>query len=188
MVKIVKILFSGLTFILLLSLDCQKGSNRVIIPNLGFSMNLPADWQTDPKDPTSFYEPAKRDDNWGMVVKYQLEEEQTVEEFVENTLKESEKMESMFEKMTKTLGNIVGEEELEKEVTKTRIVAKTQRKIGNFNAIEVIKEAEYKVIELYIGKDGEVIEVFFRALPEDFAKYETAFQKAFASIKLQETE
>ncbi|MEO0113903.1 MAG: hypothetical protein ABIK93_00310 [candidate division WOR-3 bacterium] len=185
MVKIVKILFSGLTFILLLSLDCQKGSNRVIIPDLGFSMNLPTGWQTDPKDSTSFYEPAKRDDNWGMVVKYQLEEEQTVEEFVENTLKESAKIESMFEKMTKTLGNIVGEEELE-EVTKTRIVAKTQRKIGNFNAIEVIKEAEYKVIELYIGKDGEVIEVFFRALPEDFTKYETAFQKALASIKIQE--
>lgn len=186
--KNVKILFSVLTFILLLSLDCQKGSNRVIIPELGFSMNLPSGWQTDPKDPTSFYELAKRNDNWGMVVKYQLEEEQTVEEFVENTLKESAKMESMFEKMTKTLGNIVGEEELEKEVPKTRIVAKTQKKIGDFNAIEVIKEAEYKVIELYIGNDSQVVEVFFRALPEDFAKYESPFQKALASIKLQETE
>jgi hypothetical protein len=170
---------------LLLSLSCQTGSNRVIIQELGFSMSLPKGWLTDSREPSTFYEKSKRDDNWGMVVEYQLEEGETMEEFVENTLKESEEMETMYKKMAKTLGRIAGEEELGEEISETRIVAKTPCKVSNLNAIEVVKEAEYTVLEVYIDKGDKVIEVFFRALPEDFPKYEPSFRQAIESIKIQ---
>lgn len=77
---------AGLFF---LSAGCGGKGGKVEIPEMGFSMILPTGWQTDSRARTFFYEPAKRDENWGMVIEYQLEEGQTMEEFVENDLKES---------------------------------------------------------------------------------------------------
>lgn len=87
--------------------------------------------------------------------------------------------------MAKVLDKIVGEEELDEEIIETRIISKTSRKVSNLDAIEVVKEADYSVIDVYIGKEDKVIEVFFRTLPDDFPKYELSFRKAIESIKIQ---
>ncbi|MDH5186985.1 MAG: hypothetical protein OEW70_07985 [candidate division WOR-3 bacterium] len=185
--KISDKIFSGLLIAgLLLSFNCQQSSNKVMIPEIGFSMTLPTDWQIDPNDPSSYYEQAKKDDNWGMVIQYELEEGQTLEEYVDNALSEMEKLESMQKKMVKFLGEAVGEEELTAEVPQTRIIAKISRKISNLDAIEVIEEATYSVIRVYIAKDDKIIDVMFRTLPEDFPKSEPLLRKAIESIKFQE--
>ncbi|MFB0508940.1 MAG: hypothetical protein ACETVX_00425, partial [bacterium] len=160
--------------------------SKVTISEIGFSMTLPTDWQIDPNDPSSYYEQAKKDDNWGMVIQYELEEGQTLEEYVDNALSEMEKLESMQKKMVEYLGEAVGEDELSAEVPQTRIIAKTPRKISNLNAIEVIEEATYSVIRVYIAKDDKIIDVMFRTLPEDFPKSEPSLRKAIDSIRIEE--
>ncbi|MDH5769493.1 MAG: hypothetical protein OEZ31_11165, partial [Nitrospirota bacterium] len=67
-----------------------------------------------------------------------------------------------------------------------RIIAKISRKISNLDAIEVIEEATYSVIRVYIAKDDKIIDVMFRTLPEDFPKSEPLLRKAIESIKFQE--
>ena len=180
-----KILSVFLIAVLLLSFNCQKGGDKVIIQEVGFSMTLPAGWQIDSNDPNSYYEQTKQDDNWGMVIHYELEPDLTLEQYVENSIKEMEKMESMQMKMTKMLGEAAGAEDYSEEIPQTHIVSKTARKINNLDAIEVIEQAVFKVIRVYIGKDSKVIDVMFRTLSEDFAKSEPLIRKAIESIKIQ---
>ncbi len=170
---------------LLLSFSCQKGGTKVIIPEVGFSMTLPTGWVIDPNDPNSYYEETKQDDNWGMVIHYELEPDLTLEQYVDNSIKEMEKMESMQKKMTNMLGEAAGTEDYSEEVPQTQIVSKTARKISNLDAIEVIEQAQFKVIRVYISKDNKVIDVMFRTLTDDFAKSEPLFRKSIESIKIK---
>ena len=180
-----KILSGLLIAGLLLFFNCQQGGNRVMIPEIGFSMTLPTGWQIDPNDQNSFFEQTKQEDNWGMVIHYELEPGQTLEQYVENSIKEMEKMESMQMKMIEMLGESASDDDYSEEIAQTSLISKTSRKISNLDAIEVIEQAVYKVIRIYIGKESKVIDVMFRTLPEDFEKSEPLIRKAIESIKIQ---
>jgi len=58
-------------------------------------------------------------------------------------------------------------------------------KISECDAVEIVSHAAYSLAEVFIAKDGSVIRVSFRALPDDFKRQEAAFRKAFQSITVK---
>jgi hypothetical protein len=162
-------------------IGCKKSSNRVEIPYLGFSMQLPKGWQVDPSDILSFYEVNKEDDNWGYVSQIDLDSSETLGGYVDSLIADDKRTEQAQKEMLALLG----EEADKSEYTETKIVSKTNRTISGLEAVELITQAEYTVIEVYIRKNDEVITVTMRTPKDDFSKYEPIFQKAIESINIK---
>ena len=74
---------------------------------------------------------------------------------------------------------------LEENIGEIRTISKITRRISGFEAIEIVTEAEYTVIEVNIGKGDEVIRVSFRTLKTDFPKFEASFRSALQSIEIR---
>lgn len=165
----------------LIFIGCKKSASKVVIPNLGFSMRLPAGWQVDPKDNTNFYESTKQDDNFGWVAEYELEEDESLTEFVDSLIVDVKNMELEQIELLKSLG----EEADETEYPETQLLAKNSRMVNGREAIELITEANYSILELYILKDNKVIQVTFRVLKDDFPKYEPILHKSIETIKIK---
>jgi hypothetical protein len=133
-----------------------SGWAKVEVAELGLSMQLPSGWTVDRQNPRMFYESGKRDDNFGLVESYPLEGE-PLNEYVER------------------MSGVGG----------ARLVSKTAAKIGGHQAIELVTEAAYTVIEVDIQKGDEVIRVSFRTLTEDYADYEPMLRDALQSLKIE---
>lgn len=192
----------GLVF---LFTGCSRGRETIEISEIGFSMRLPAGWKSsgierqDRREyalKADFYGPAKRDDNWGdisvlpLVIQQSLGgpviEAQTLSEYVESQIKESEEMATIFRGMAKILEKMIPEQEkIEEQILPTRLRSKTTRTISSLEAIELITEATYTLMTVYIRKGDQVVVVSFRTLPEDFSEYEPSFQQAIESIKIK---
>jgi len=67
----------------------------------------------------------------------------------------------------------------------THIVSRKKLTVSGLEAVEVVTEANYTVMEVDIKKGDRVIRVSMRALREEFPKYEAAYRKALASIKIK---
>ncbi len=134
----------------------MPGGTTMHIAELGLSMELPSGWIADRQNPRMFFDAKNRDDNFGMVEDYPLEG-QSLQEYVEH------------------MSNVGG----------ARTISTIPVTISGHEAIEVVTEAVYTVIEVDIQKGEDVIRVSFRALREDYPTYEEPFRGALRSIELR---
>jgi len=172
------VIFLCIFSISLIFLGCKKSASKVAIPNLGFTMMLPTGWQVDSKDNTNFYESTKQDDNFGWVAEYELEEDESLTEFVDSLIVDIKNMELEQIELQKSLGEEV-------EYPETQLLAKNSRTVNGREAIELITEANYSILEFYILKDNKIIQVTFRVLKDDFSKYEPLLRKSIETIKIK---
>jgi len=162
---------------------CHGAEGWVEIPDLGFSMKLPPGWKTYPAYKNMFYQEGKRKDNQGWVTEYLLQGK-SLSEFVDASLKDLHRMKSLQRKVERLLGEAgPGQQSLKEEPPK--VVSRTMRQINGLEAIEVLCEGEYAVLELYVRKGPKVISVLLRTLKEDFPKYEPSFRQAIDSITIR---
>jgi len=178
---------TGLIIVSLLVLVAchQSTKGRVEIPHMGFSMKLPAGWQLDPNERGIFCDPAKRDSNVGWVAEYLLEG-RSLNEFVDDSLKDWRKIEFLRRRIEKIAGRMKpGQRQASEKRTKPRILTKTSMKISALEAMEVVYENEYRVIEVFIRKGDKVINLMLRTSREDFPKHEASLREAIKSITIQ---
>ena len=161
----------------------EKPGKKLVIPELGFSMKLPTGWQADSKEKNFFYETSKGHKSHGWVEQYLLEG-RSLSEFVEASLKDVNRMKSMQRRIERLLGEFSSGEDGSKAQL-PRIRSEAPRKIGGLEAIEVVCEGEYPVMEVFIRKGDKVINVMFRTSKGDFPKYETSFRQAIESITIR---
>jgi len=180
----------------ILIIGCSKSSEKVKVPELGLSMNLPSGWRVDKQNPRMFFDAANPDNNYGLVEDYPLEirtlegklikSQPTLEEYVDNELEKMERMETMTRGLGKILEEMIpGEQEIEEQIPKSSIISKTRRTISGFEAIEIVTEAEYTVIEVNIQKGDKVIQVSFRTPKGNLSKLESPFRSALNSVEIQ---
>lgn len=131
------------------------GGARVHVADVGLSMELPPGWVADRQNPRMFFDSRNREDNFGMVENYPLER-QSLREYVDR------------------MSNVAG----------AHLVSTAPVTISGHEAIEVVTEALYTVIEVDIQRGEEVIRVSFRALTEDYPAHEKSFRAALRSIEL----
>jgi len=143
--------------LLALLVGCGEGAggSAVEVPELGLSMKLPPGWRARASEPRMFYDGDNREDNFGMVEDYPLEG-LTLEEYVE--------------KMSKAGA--------------PQVLSKTPCTVGGCEAVEMVTEAEYAVVEVDIRKGDRVIRVSFRTLAEDLPEHEESFRAALRSIAI----
>ncbi|MCM8765034.1 MAG: hypothetical protein NC830_06725 [Candidatus Omnitrophica bacterium] len=169
------------------------------LPDIGFTMKLPPGWVNARETKSSaeykqFYKAGvEKDDYWENVSISPLEihdlftgktkKVNTLTEYVDDILKDQEKISAMFGTISKALGKIVGEEI--KEASSVPIKSRTQGTISGYEAIEVILNAPISVIKVYIRKDDKIIEISFMVSKEEFPKYEEDFRKSIESIKIK---
>lgn len=133
-----------------------SGGAKVEVAELGLLMQLPSGWTVDRQNPRMFYESGKKDDNFGLVESYPLEGE-SLNEYVDR------------------MSGIGG----------GRMVSKSATNVNGHQAIELVTEAAYTVIEVDIQKGDDVIRVSFRTLSEEFADYEQPLRDALHSLKIE---
>ncbi len=181
---------SVLAAFLVVCIGCGKGTagRAVKIPEMGLSLTLPAGWQTEPRYRSEFYDPAKRDDSRGGVIEYALEG-MTLAEFVEDAFAQLERMEATQKALLNVLekaapaGLGAGAAEAA-DLPQTRIISSTPCTISGMEAIEVVYEANYTIMEVFIRRGDKAVGVTFRCLKEDFPSYEPAFREAIDSIRI----
>ena len=193
-----RIVAAAIGFALVVAAGCGGGKANFEVGEVGFSMKLPPGWgrgeprasggYTPTMKGTFFFEKAENDDPSGWVMHFPLEEA-SLTECVEKIVGEEEKMKTGMKTATKVLGKVSGLEETGefKEAEKaldTRVISKTPKTIGGLEAIEVITEAPFSTLEVYLLKGNKVIWVNFRALKEDFPKYEKLFREASETIEI----
>lgn len=133
-----------------------QGKAKLEVPELGLSMELPAGWIVDRQNPRMCFETKNKVDNFGMVEDYSLEG-QTLNEYVERMSK----------------------------VGAAEIISSTPLTIGGREAVQVVTEALYTVIEIDVRKGDRVVRVSFRTLREDFPQYEPFLRKALQSVEIR---
>lgn len=171
----------------MVSSGCGRGAGgaRVEVAELGLSMVLPAGWRADRRNPGMFLDRAKPDDNFGMVDEYPLEGK-TLSEYVDWALGSVEGLEKAQEALLKGLAEAVGDEGGGAEGSfRTGLVSRTPLTISGLEAIELVTQGVYTVIEVNIRKGNSVIRVSFRTLKEDFSEQEAALRGALRSIEIE---
>lgn len=178
---------------------CGKRGNTFELSRLGFSMELPPGWeQGEPRviggyrvssRGEFFFENADYDDPSGSVMEFPLMGE-SLTEYVDNLIGDTEKMEKLQAGLLRTLGKIAGEEVSEEikeaeEAIQSRVLSKTPRTISKHEAIEVLTEAPRTILTLYVRRGDEVIWVTCGAPKEDFPQYEQLFRNAIETIKIR---
>jgi len=197
-------MFRGIIAAILILTGCGETGGKIEISEIGLSMALPAGWVSEGLEKqdrreyivkSQFYEPAKRDDNWGNVSLLPLviatsagqviKNQPTLDEYVDNIIEQNQGMEMMLKGLGRILEKIVPGEQKFGEEFQSSVISKHPLTISGFEAIEVVTKANYTIMEVYIGKDDKVITITFRALPEDFPKLEPSFRRAIESIKIK---
>ena len=187
MCRIIKIIrLVKAVFLLIILSACSKPSEQqekqtqtqnqslVEIPELGLSMQIPASWQKG--SPTvrgvgkykakesgrQFFESIMQSYPFGGVKDFSLSGWKSLDEYVSDPI------------------SLHG-----------KIITKIPKTLGSFQAIEVIGEAlgENKIpvkgIFLYIQKGDRVIVVFFWAVKDSFARYESTFRSSLDSLTIR---
>jgi len=153
----VGMVWRALVLLSLVLAGCGRGpgGSRVHVPELGLTMPLPAGWVAERGNPRMFFDAANPEDNFGLVEDCPLEG-QTLAEYVDSI-------------------QSVG----------ARIVSKRPVRVAGHEAVEMVSEAAYTVIEVNIARGEGVIRVSFRALKEEFPRHEAAMRRALESIELR---
>ncbi len=170
------VLFLSLPF-----LDCRKSASKIVITDLGFSMVLPSGWVIDAKDSTGFYEKDNPDDNLGWIADFPLEPEESLNSFIDSLLTE----EQVMLQEQKEMLSMLGEEIDENEFIERKIISRENKNISGYDAVLMISEFDFSIIELFIRKGDNVIIVSFRTITEDFSEYEPIFHKAIGTIVIK---
>jgi hypothetical protein len=79
----------------------------------------------------------------------------------------------------------LGEKPTEQDLKSTQIVSRKDYTIDGHPAIELVSQAEYTVLEVFIDDQGKIINVSFRTLPDDFTKQEKPIRKSIESIRIR---
>jgi len=163
----------------------QESNRELVIPKLGFSMKLPVCWKTESKEKNRFYDTTKRDERDGWVAEYSLGGK-SLNEFVEASLKDVKRAKLLQKRIERVLGEFsLGEEGSQEGLPQIR--SKTAEKINGLEAIEVVCEGEYCVMDTFIRKGDKVLSVTFRTWKGDFPRYQDSFRQAIQSIVIGET-
>jgi anti-sigma factor RsiW len=127
---------------------------KIALPKLGMTIVLPVGWQAEAKMQTNFFDPAKPDDNLGWVREYPLE-------------------------------GISFSESVDRLIASggARVISRKARTISGKDAIEVLTQANYTMIEVCILDGKRVIDVSFQTRTQDFARHERELRRALESIK-----
>ncbi len=192
-----KLLASWLIGLVMFLNGCGAKIEKMVIPEIGFSMTIPQGWKLTPESEkrgltyaiSDFHDPTNSDYNWGSVSIDSLAIRdyrqgmkvigiKSLTEYVENRIGISRALGSLGEKLFGTRQSL------------PHILSKVSLNIDGFEAIEVVAEfpdTEPPCITFFtfIKKDNEVIEVMFQSLKNDFAKYEATFRKSIESIKIK---
>ena len=153
-----------LLFFFSLALICCAGcvggdtiSNHVVVPDLGLGMYLPSNWYVDHDEPRMYMEAGKTDDNFGMVEDYPLEG-MTLDAYVKDALENS---------------------------IDAELLSSESAIISGQSAYISVSRGRYTIMEANIEQDGQVIRVWFRALPADFDRQKDAFKAALEGIRMK---
>jgi hypothetical protein len=170
----------------LITISCKKGKSKVELPSLGFSMNLPANWQTDPDNVYYFYDKTNSENNFGFIV-ISPSNGRTLDEAVDSISAQTEKLESMFKSAARILDNFVPGDQSQAfdKLPQSQILSRKSFAINKLPAVEVISEADCSIYHTYIAKDDSIIEITFRTATEDFPDKLESFRKAVASVKIE---
>jgi len=161
-----------------------SGGAKVKVPELGLTMELPPGWKVDRRSTRFFFDKAKPEDNYGLVEDYPLEGK-TLDECVDANIRMTQNIEALQHVAADKLSELVGGAVDMPKVTQTRIASRTDTTIDGHEAIELVTESAYTIIEVDIKKGNGLIRISFRTLNEDFPKYEPSFRKAIESIRLR---
>ncbi len=183
------------------------GRSRFAIKELGFSIQPPKGWkQGEPelaggfkmvKNGRYFFESSDNDEVFISVYDFPSGGK-PLTQYVDESLQQLEKIESLWFSMGKGLAKIAPkvfsmteEEEVRllqeaEDFPKTRVLSRRERKISSLDAVELVLETEsFKSIETYFIRKGEIIQVICQAPVRDFAGYETGFRTALDSIQVK---
>jgi len=189
----------SLLLALLLAGGCAKKPPTFQLSNSRVSMDLPPGWQQgEPRvnrgykvkpDGAFFFADAEHDDPSGDVMEVPLMGA-SLDQFVQNLLDESEKMESLqgdlVRALDKVAGDVVGMELNEAQrALQTRVLSRESRTIGDHAAIVVVTEAPRTTITAYVQHEDNVVIVTFGAPQEDFHNYEQLFRDAMETIRVR---
>jgi hypothetical protein len=169
-------LVSGI--IVVLAGSCgKKGQEKVNVPEMGFSMNLPEGWKVDDRDHCFFYEKEDQYNNYGDVISMPAEG-LPLSSFVDKNLQSEMKMEQIGEKLLSKFAGI-------SNLPGTGIVSKTDREINGLNTVELIIHREgYHILTVWMSRGQDVVRVSFQVLDEKFPEQKAAIIAATESIKL----
>jgi hypothetical protein len=148
---------------------------------MGFSMTLPSGWIIDSKDSMVFHEKNNPDDNLGWIADFQLEPEESLNSFIDSLLTEEQ---AMLQEQKEML-IMTGEEIDENEFIERKIISRENKNIGGYEAVLMISEVDFSILELFIRKGYNIIIVSFRTMKEDFSEYEPIFDKAIGTILIK---
>ena len=159
--------------------DCggPAGGPQLVDAGLGLTMDLPPNWRVDRFNRRTFVDREYPEDNFGLLEDYALEGK-TLEEYLDEQLKGAKDI-SKEAKVEKPKPSRFG-------FIDTRLLSRKKRTISGLEAVEVVTEANYTVIEVVIKKGDRVIRVSMRAHPELYPKNEAAFRRALDSIKIKQ--
>ncbi len=133
-----------------------------------------------------FFDRAKPDDNFGMVEERPLEGK-TLSEYVDSALASVEALEKAQEALVRGLEEAAGAGQRGSVGGSSRsgLVSRNSLTISGLEAIEVVTQGAYTVIQVNIRKGDSVIRVSFRTLKEDFPEHEAALRDALQSIEVE---
>ncbi len=149
------LVLTAAAIVLSVVLGCGGAKMDLSLPELGLSMHLPSGWTVDGQNPRMFFDARNREDNYGLVEDYPLEG-LSFEEYVASM---------------PTGG--------------ATIVSKKPTIVSGHEAMEVVSEALYTVIEVNIHKGDRVIRVSFRALKDDYPEHEPSYRESLRSIAIK---
>lgn len=149
----------------LLCLSCY-GSRVVRLPEFGFEMTIPAGWQLDREDRTSFYDSDNGGSGW--VAAFELDENESFGDFVDEALVELE--------------HPSPSDDPDGPAEPTRIISRSDQETAGFPSVEVLATNGDIAIHRFIDCEGAVIEVRFEAPAGDFVLVEPDLRRALASI------
>ena len=143
--------------ILVLIAGCGgKKGEKLIVNEMGLTMNIPVGWKMDEYNSRLFYDPQKSHDTYGNVEDAVIQG-QTLDKYVDSYYQHGYPV---------------------------KIKSKTSKKIGDYDAIEVVTESVYITNEMFIERGNRVIHISLRCLKADYPKWETQFKKSFNSINV----
>lgn len=165
---------------------CERGTsapeNRTQIPALEISLVLPAGWQAASDNPAMFFDPQRREENWGSAAEY-ARKGKNLDEFIDGLLGSARKLEAVCRFVARLTQKTTGRSPAG-SIAPTRIVSRTSKTINGQPAVIVVTEAEYSLCQLFVQRDNRVIQILFRAPKDAFAALEPEFLKSLDSVRI----
>ncbi|NIM04458.1 MAG: hypothetical protein GTO55_01020 [Armatimonadetes bacterium] len=153
------------------------------------SLRLPAGWEQDGpvENGMAFFKDKENVDNNGTVCIWPADGK-ALNDWVDSQVRYMGKMEevagALGEEMEQFGG--VGAGDIPEEAFGWRLISRTPKTVGKWEAAEMVEELSGKKSITYFVKKGDrICQVSFFAFPEDWAENESLFRKSLESVKIR---